>query len=185
MQTTGKPTEAELDFLASYLTKSKDAFIEVVQKTPEDVWFSRPAPDRWSPSECADHILQTELYYMKPNLDQMLAKEADPSIEVKTAGKDEISYRCMEIRDPKIKATPVEEKVNQNIKKEEVIQKFSAKRDEIIQWIRSSDLALRHYGTELPGLDTVDAYQFLLFIGGHTFRHIFQIEEILEKPVQA
>lgn len=186
MQTqTGTLTEAEIDFLVNYLQKSKEAFIEVINKTPDELWFSRPSPDQWSPSECADHILQTEIYYLQPNLDQMLAQEADPSRTASTKGKDEVSYRCMENRDQRIKATPVEEAVNQNIKKEEVIKNFSSKRDEVLQWLKSTDLPLRHYYTELPGLETVDAYQFLLFIGGHTYRHIFQMEEILEKPIQA
>ena len=66
------------------------------------------------------------------------------------------------------------------IDKAALIEGFSAKRKEIIEWLRQSDDELRVHYTTFPGLETIDVYQFILMISGHTTRHTGQINDIKE-----
>ena len=48
-----------------------------------------------------------------------------------------------------------------------------------MEFVSSTDADLRNHYAQLP-FGTIDAYQALLFISGHTERHILQIVEVME-----
>ena len=48
-----------------------------------------------------------------------------------------------------------------------------------MEFVASTDADLRNHYAQLP-FGTIDAYQSLIFMSGHTERHILQIKEIME-----
>lgn len=173
-------TDAERAFAIQHLTSTGNAFIEAIRDLTEQQWYMRPAPGQWSASECADHLLQTEVYFFMPTIQKMLADAADPARRSETAGKDDIAISSMENRTLKIKGQPWDETAEKKIDKEALILTFKAKRKEVIDWLSQTQEALRVHFTTFPGLDTLDVYQFILMISAHTTRHTGQIEDIKE-----
>jgi len=181
MSTTNyKISEEEKQFAITHLTKTGEEFINSIRDINEKQWYLRPGPGQWSVAECADHLLQTELYYLMPTIQQMLAEPADPDRLSETQGKDEISFQSMENRTFKIKGQPWEESSDKVIDKNALIDAFTAKRKEIIEWLNQSNDDFRVHYTTFPGLETIDVYQFILMISGHTTRHTGQIKDIKE-----
>jgi uncharacterized damage-inducible protein DinB len=181
MSTTNyKISEEEKQFAISHLTKTGEEFINSIRDINEKQWYLRPGPGQWSVAECADHLLQTELYYLMPTIQQMLAEPADPDRLSETQGKDEISFQSMENRTFKIIGQPWEESSDKVIDKNALIDAFTAKRKEIIEWLSQSNDDFRVHYTTFPGLETIDVYQFILMISGHTTRHTGQINDIKE-----
>jgi 23S rRNA G2069 N7-methylase RlmK/C1962 C5-methylase RlmI len=173
-------SEVEKQFAIAHLTRTGEEFINSIRDINEKQWYMRPGPGQWSAAECADHLLQTELYYFMPTIQQMLAEPANPDRRSETQGKDEISYQSMENRSYKIKGQPWDESSETVVDKAALMEAFTAKRKEIIEWLRQSDDEFRVHYTTFPGLETIDVYQFILMISGHTTRHTGQINDIKE-----
>jgi uncharacterized damage-inducible protein DinB len=175
-------TQGEKDFAVQHLSKTRDNFVNAIRGLSEAQWYFKPATDKWNAAQCAQHVLETELYYFMPTIEKMLAEEAAPEKKKEAFGKDEASYKSMEDRTYKIKGQPWEEQENKKVDKEGLISAFVNKRNEIIEWLKNSDEEFRAHFTVFPGLETIDVYQFILFISGHTTRHTGQIQDISQVP---
>jgi len=173
-----KITKEEKQFAIEHLTRTGKEFIESIQDLNRNQWNIRPGAGQWSIAECADHILKTELYFFMPTIQKMLSEPADAGKMAEAAGKDEISYKSMENRSYKIVGQPWEESSEDTINRETLMAEFASKRAEIIEWLKNSEDEFRVHFTSFPGLDTIDVYQFILMISGHTTRHTAQINEI-------
>jgi len=173
-------TTEEKDFAANHLSNTRDAFVKTIEGMTEKQWYHRPGPGQWSVAECADHLLQTEVYFCQPTIDKMLAEPANPERRAEATGKDVSSYAGMEDRSYKIQGAPWEEVFEKKIDKENLIASFLEKRNELIEWVKNTDEELRVHFTVFPGMETIDAYQFILFISGHTTRHVGQIQDMVE-----
>lgn len=172
-------TQSERDFAVSHLQKTRDALINAIENLTEEQWYYRPEPGQWTPAQCASHLLETELYFFMPTLEKMLAEPANPERMKDAQGKDQICYMSMEDRSFKIKGQPrTDDEVNA-VDKEALIAAFLQKRNENIEWLKSTTEELRAHFTIMPFLETLDAYQFILFVSGHTTRHTLQILETL------
>jgi hypothetical protein len=60
---------------------------------------------------------------------------------------------------------------------EAAVQKFQASRTKTFALAKSRDDLREHVGPH-PVLKEMDAYQWLLYLSGHTMRHTAQIEEV-------
>ncbi len=176
-------TGTEKDFAIQHLTGTANKFIETIKDLTEDQWYFRAASGQWSIAECADHLLQTELYFFKPTIDKMLSEPANPEKRKEAEGKDVASYAGMEDRSYKIKGQPWEEVFEKKIDKENLIKSFLEKRSEMMEWIKNTDEELRVHFTYFPGLETIDIYQLILFVSGHTTRHTLQIVESMQSEL--
>lgn len=171
-------SETEKAFAIAHLANSRDNFINTIENMDEDQWYMRPGPGQWSAAECADHILQTELYFFMPTVQKMLSEPANPEKMKEAAGKDQIAIDSMEKREHKLVGQPWEERSELEISKGQLIESFRIKRNEFIQFLKSADEEFRVHFTYFPGLETIDTYQFILFISAHTNRHTGQIQDI-------
>ena len=168
----------EKKFAIEHLNRTGKAFVEAIQDFNEKQWYMRPGPGQWSAAECAQHILETELYYFMPTVEKMLSEEPALARMAEANGKDNSIIAGMENREYKIKGQPWEESSEKVIDREALIASFQAKRAENIVWLENSDGAFRANFTEFPGMGTIDVYQFILFISAHTTRHTGQIQDI-------
>lgn len=179
-------SQQEKQFAIDHLTKTGIAFIDSILHLNEKQWYRRPGPGQWSAAECAQHLLETELYFFRPTIDQMLADAANPERMSETAGKDHGIIASMESREHKITGQPWEESSEKIIDKDSLIAAFQAKRAENIAWLEKAGDNFRVHFIDFPGVGAMDIYQVILFISAHTTRHTGQIQEIFSlQPVMA
>lgn len=168
----------ERQFAIDHLNRSGRAFIDSIIDLNESQWYMRPGPGQWSAAECAQHLLETELYFFRPSIDKMLEDAANPKRVAETAGKDNMVIASMENREHKIKGQPWEELTDKIIDREALIAAFQAKRAENIAWLENAGENFRVHFIDFPGMGALDVYQFILFISAHTTRHTGQIQDI-------
>ncbi len=174
----------EKQFAINHLNLTGKAFIDSISELNDKQWYQRPGPGQWSPAECAQHLLETELYFFMPTIEKMLADAPDASKIKETAGKDQGIISAMESRVHKIQGQPWEETADKIIDRNALISSFQSKRAENIKWLEQHGENFRVHFIDFPGMGALDVYQFILFISAHTTRHTGQIEEILtQQPV--
>jgi uncharacterized damage-inducible protein DinB len=69
----------EKKFAIEHLNRTGKAFVEAIQDFNEKQWYMRPGAGQWSAAECAQHILETELYFFMPTVEKMLSEEPAPA----------------------------------------------------------------------------------------------------------
>jgi uncharacterized damage-inducible protein DinB len=173
-------TSQERQFAIDHLRRSARAFLDSISDLNEKQWYMRPGPGQWSAAECAEHILETELYFFMPTVEKVLSEPADPSRMQETAGKDSQVIASMENRTHKLKGRPWEESSEKVIDKAALMATFEAKRAEHIAWLENAGENFRVHFFSFPGAPAMDVYQLVLFLSAHTNRHTGQIQDIRE-----
>ncbi|MDX1939333.1 MAG: DinB family protein [Saprospiraceae bacterium] len=141
----------------------------------------KPAPDRWSPQECLYHIAFSE-GALRGALDQALQTPADPAAKAELKMTDAQIKNMVTDRTTKVKTMEPFEPQNTGFKTlEEATAAFKSKRAMLIDLVKNSDVDMRNRIVTLP-FGKMDAYQFILFIAGHTNRHTQQLNEVKTAP---
>tara|TARA_R110002012_G_scaffold64021_7_gene168430 strand:+ start:9676 stop:10281 length:606 start_codon:yes stop_codon:yes gene_type:complete len=171
-------TDAEREFAVKELTKSHDHFLNTLEGLNEAQLNYKVTDDSWSIAECAEHIAISEnmIFGM---LQGTLANVPDPSKRAEVKVSDEGLIAMIEDRSNKVKTSEPFEPSGKYGSFEETVEEFKTKRKEHIEYVKSTQDDLRNRYQQLP-FGTVDAYQILLFMSGHTERHIKQMEEVMD-----
>ncbi|TQO36345.1 DinB family protein [Arenibacter algicola] len=171
-------TDAEREFAVKELTKSHDHFLNTLEGLNEAQLNYKITDDSWSIAECAEHIAISEnmIFGM---LQGTLANEPDPSKRGEVKVSDEGLIAMIEDRSNKVKTSEPFEPSGKYGSFEETVEEFKTRRNEHIEYVKSTQDDLRNRYQQLP-FGTVDAYQILLFMSGHTERHIKQMEEVMD-----
>ena len=82
-------------------------------------------------------------------------------------------------RSQKVKTAEPFEPSGQFGSTEETLGALLAIRQELMEYIETTEDDLRNRYAKLP-FGTVDAAQFIVFIAGHMERHVLQMEEVME-----
>ncbi len=170
-------TDAEREFAVKEMTESHDHFLNTLEGLNEVQLNFKATDDSWSIAECAEHITISEnmIFGM---LQGTLANEADPSKRSEVKVSDEELIAMIEDRNHKVKTGEAFEPSGKYGSFEETVEEFKSKRKEHIEYVKNTQDDLRNRYQQLP-FGTVDAYQILLFMSGHTERHIKQMEEVM------
>ena len=168
----GQITKEESLFIKNYLDKTQDELVTLVMDIDDEIWMKKPAPDRWSASECMEHILLAEKAVFG-QVKKALQEEA---------GKDDLklndAWLISKISDRGVKVKTPLEPQSGTMSKEEAIKGLKSSRKEISNFLKDETLPLRnHYGQSPYG--KADVYQLLLVIAAHSMRHTAQMQEIL------
>jgi hypothetical protein len=161
-----------------YLEESRKEFLAAIDGVTAEQWKWKPAPERWSVGETAEHIvLAEELLF--GNVKKAIASPPNPEWEEKTKGKTEFIERVMA---PRLgKATAPEPIVpGGKMTQAEVRERFLKQREEIEKFARETQVALKEFTVEHPFavFNTLNAYQWLIYAPLHTERHDKQIAEV-------
>lgn len=175
-----KLTDAEREAAVKELTKTKEHLLNVVNGLSEEQLNFKSSPESWSVGECVEHLALTESSFDEM-LQGALQSPADPSkrAEVKMEDKDLVSMIVS--RDSKIRTSEAFEPSGKFGSNAETLDAFTTKRDEQIDYVKNTEDDLRNHYGQLP-FGTIDAYQILLFMAGHTERHVRQMEEVMDNP---
>lgn len=171
-------TKEEREAAITELTKTQDLLLTTIKGLSEEQLNYRSDVDSWSIAECVEHIAISEnnLFGMAMGA---LQTPADPSKRGDVKMTDEQLMAIIVDRSNKVKTSEAFEPSGKFGSFEETLQAFLEKRKSNIEFVSTTDADLRNHYAQLP-FGTIDAYQALIFMSGHTERHILQIVEVME-----
>ena len=174
---SGTLTPEERSYLIDQLGKSKQAFIGSIQGLTDAQWIYKAAPEKWSIKECAEHIILAEDFIFAGS-QKMLQAPAQPRAATSTPEHDREIFAMVQDRSHKATAPEPIRPTGQWPKVSDAIAEFTKRRDRNIAYIRDSKDELRTHSSADTPLGTLDAYQVLVLMAGHSLRHTAQIQEV-------
>src|ERR1039458_10165499 len=164
------------------LQATHDAFLKSIAGLSDAQWRFKPAPDRWSVAEVAEHIAVSESMIFGMVQKQIMVSPASPEKRSEVAGKDEIILTRVPDRSHKAQAPEFLKPTNRWATREELTKAFEDSRKATMDYVRTTNDDLRdHFGPH-PIFGSLDAYQWILLISAHSDRHTKQIEEVKADP---
>lgn len=178
---TGIPVAHNKEFVQNYFNETYRNLANEVQGLSKEQLNFKTAPDRWSILECVEHIAvtQPELFgYVSETLKQ--APNPEKRSEIKSSDNDILTM--MVNRSFKAQA-PAEMQPTGKLKDvQTALTALEKNQQNILGELKNYSMEdLRNHVVAAP-IGSIDAYQFMLFIPGHTARHTLQIQEIKNHP---
>jgi hypothetical protein len=164
------------------LKDSHKQTLDLMEGLSEEQLKFKPAPEKWSVLEVAEHIYLAEGLLFGA-VEKALAEKQNPEWETKTKGKTEFLERVMVSRDRK--ATAPESIVpSGKLTRDELIAKLKESRAKSLKFTEETKLPLKAHTLDhpFPVFNTLNAYQWLIYIPLHNIRHNKQIEEVKADP---
>ena len=171
-------TDDERAKVLNWLEESRKEFLAAIDGLTEEQWKWKPAPERWSVGETAEHIVLAEAALFG-NVQKAVGSPANADWEEKTKGKTELIERVMAPRLGKAQAPePIVPKGAMTAA--QVKETFELQRAAIVKFATDTDVALKQQTVEHPFkfFGTLNAYQWLIYVPLHTMRHDKQIAEV-------
>lgn len=173
-------TQKERDYAVKYLEETRDKFLASVEGLSEAQWKYKPAPDRWSVAEVAEHIALSEGIILQLVTDRVMkTPAARPPVGSAT---DESVVKGITDRSGKFQAPEMLKPTGKWATREELTKDFLAGRGKTVAYVKETQDDLRAHSAPHPVLKTIDAYQWLLLLAAHSARHTAQIEEVKADP---
>lgn len=174
-------TKEERDHAIDYLKETQKAFLAATEGLSDAQWKFKPAPDRWSIAEVAEHIAVTEGTIWK-SVNEMMKSPATPEKAAEAKGKDEIILTKVPDRSRKAQAPEQLKPTGRWATRAALVKDFEDNRSQESAFLKDTKEDLRNHFGEHPFLKTIDAYQWLLLNGAHCKRHTAQILEVKADP---
>lgn len=167
--------------LLGYLDDSQEALERAIKGlTPEQLAY-KPAPDRWSITECIEHLAVVESGILSMVRDQLMKTAPNPEMKPMQPPTDEELLKAIGARETKVKTSAAAEPKGQFGDAKAALKAFEKARDASEAYIKRTPDALHAHYRQGPA-GPLDGYQWLVFMAGHTHRHIAQIEEVKADP---
>ena len=170
-------TDEEREFTADHMRDTKERLLTVVKGLSEAQLNFKSSPESWSIAECVEHLAISE-EMIGGMLQGALKTPADPSMRDSVKISDNDLLGIITSRDKKVKTGEAFEPSGKFGSNAQTLVAFMTKRAEHIAYIRTTKDDLRNHYGQLP-FGTIDGVQILLFMSGHTERHIQQMEEVM------
>lgn len=164
------------------LEGSRKAFLDATNGLSEAQWNFKPAPDRWSIAECAEHIGVTETFILNLITEQALKGPAEPEKRALVQGKDSSLMTMVVDRTAKFKAPEAIQPTRRWTTSGEITKNVLESRARTIEFVSTTQEDLRDHFMDHPVFKTLDTYQWILLTSGHMRRHTAQILEVKADP---
>lgn len=177
----GIPPAHNKKFIQDYFEETHLLIVNATKGLSAEQLNFKSSPERWSIMECLEHIVVTEPKLFEYEKDA-LSKPATPEKrnDIKLTD-DEIMVMMV---DRSFKAKAPAEMVPEGKYKDvqTALNDLQKQRKEMMAYLDDYSMDdLRNRVMEGP-FGSIDAYQFMLFIPGHTARHTMQILEVKLDP---
>jgi hypothetical protein len=173
-------TQTEREHALQYLESTKKDVVDATKNLSDAQWTFKPGPDRWSVAQVMEHIAAAEDFIRVDFVQKkvMTLPAGEPGRDVK---KIDAAVEAM-IPDRSHKAQAPEPLVPNNRygSPEGSLKHFIESREITEQFLRSNS-GLRDHVMDGP-VGKMDGYEFILFIAGHSERHVKQIDEVKADP---
>jgi uncharacterized damage-inducible protein DinB len=177
-------SQVERNFIIQHLRQTQKELHEATKNVSEAQWNFKPAPDRWSIAQCAEHLVLAEDFLRGFISGDALKKTPTPEKKDPTRWKvrdaailAQVANRSQRAQAPE-QATPT----GQWPDRRNLMKEFDARRKATIDFVRNTPHDLRAYFFDAGPLAGSDYYQILLVISAHTQRHIAQMREVMADP---
>lgn len=171
-------SQEEREFAVAELESSREVFQDVTQGLTGAQWKFKPALDRWSSAECAEHIAMVEDLSYRLITEKALKAPADPEKRKSIKFSDSGILRAGSERVQKWNAPERVQPSGRWAAPEEIVQIVLAQRTRTMEFVKTTQDDLRTHFLDHPVLGTLDVYQWLLLLSGHMRRHTLQILEV-------
>lgn len=176
------PTAEELSSedrakLVQYLTTTRDQVLAEAAALSDAQWSFKQAPERWSVGEVVEHLALAESFLFDLQQKTVSGPAATPEQRAATRGREEMLLKAIPDRTQRANAPEPLQPGASLGSRAEVLAAFKARREKTIDYARKTTDDLRGRVADSP-LGPLDAYQWLLFIGAHSERHLGQIREV-------
>jgi len=173
-------TPEERSNALNWLEESRKEFLAAIDGLTDAQWKWKPAPDRWSVGEVAEHIVLAEAAQFA-NVKRAIASAPDPDWEAKSKGKTE---RLVAVLAPRLgKVQAAEEIVPKGgMTAAQIKERFGKQRAEIVTFATETDLPLKQYIIDNAFFGPLNGYHWLIYAPLHTMRHDKQIAEVKATP---
>jgi len=175
-------TPEEREFALKQYETTRDNFLKSISGLSEKQWTFKPAPDRWSVAEVAEHNTVAETMIMGLIQKQLMTSPADPAKRAEVKGKDEMILQRMPDRSHKAQAPEMLRPTGRWATEADLVKAFEESRKANMDYIRTTNDDLRDHFYSHPVFGPLDGYQWLLLLSGHSARHTEQIEEVKADP---
>lgn len=174
---TAQQNTNDKDFLLNYFEETTENLENQISGLSEEQMHFKPSEEKWSVSQCMEHIVLTEKMLFEMAKTEM-EKPANPERKEEVKTKDEDLIEGMKDRSQKFKAGDELIGKGKYDSPDEALVDFKEQRQKVIDYIQKTPLEnFRNHISDSP-FGAMDAYQSTLFIAGHTARHTLQIEEV-------
>ena len=179
----GKLTPEEKAKAIKGLIDSQNEFLAYVEKLSDAQWNARPIPFKWTAGETAEHIALSEGLLFGA-MERALAAPVNPDWETKTNGKEKILDNILAARMGKAQAPEPIQPLKRKMTRAEIMTMYKEGRAKTLKFIETTDQPLKAHTLDhpFPVFGTLNAYQWLLYIPAHNFRHNKQIAEVINNP---
>jgi hypothetical protein len=164
------------------LTESHQGFLKSIEGLTPAQWTFKPAPDRWSIQECAEHIVTVEQVVQRLVITKALAGPREPLRRSEVKVTDGFILAALPDRSQKAQAPEMLVPKGRLATQTDVLAAYEACRKPFEAEVASSSLDWRTRFGPHPLFGTLDLYQWILMSAGHTARHTQQIEEVKRSP---
>jgi len=172
-------TQAERDALLAQLDKSAKVFVASLDGVSQAQWKYKPAPDRWSIGECAEHVvIANEMMFAM--VVQQLVKMPLPEKAPQRVSDESVLKGGVD-RSKRVQTAPFLEPKGRYGSPAEALAAFQKSRAKVIEYVLTTQDDLRAHGLQTQD-GFRDAYQFLLALSAHAERHSEQIAEVKADP---
>lgn len=173
-------TAADRDKALQYLQSTRQALLDATVGLSEAQWNFKPAPDRWSVAEVTEHIAAGE-DQLRGMITETIMK-APPRTETEDVKPiDDMVVAKIPDRSNKVQAPEPLRPSNRFGSPQGSLKHFQETREQTIDFLNSRD-DLRAHAADSPLGKKLDAYEWVLFIAGHSERHTKQINEVKADP---
>jgi len=159
-----------------------DAFLQSIAGLSQKQWTFKPAPDRWSVAEVAEHITVSESAILGLVQKQIMVSAATPAKREQVKGKDELVLEKVPDRTHKAQAPEFLRPTGRWVTEADLTRAFEDSRRATMDYVRTTNDDLRDHFFDHSVMGTMDGYQWLLLISAHSARHTAQIEEVKADP---
>ena len=173
-------TAEERSNALKWLEQSRKEFLAAIDGLSDQQWKWKPAPDRWSVGEVAEHIVLAEASQFA-TVQKALASAPDPDWETKTKGKTE---RLVAVLAPRLGKAQAPEAIvpKSGLTKAQVQERFERQRAAIVKFATETDAPLKQYIVDNAFFGPLNGYNWLIYAPLHTMRHDKQIAEVKATP---
>ncbi len=171
-------TDSEREKAIAHLSASQADLKKAVKGLKPDQLNWKPSEEAWSIAECVEHLAISENALFEI-VEGTLENDPDPEKRAEVKMSDDQLLGFIEDRSTKVKTQAAFEPSNKFDSFKGSLKAFMESRNDHLNYLRTSADDLRNRYFEFP-FGKVDSYQIILFISGHTNRHIQQIQEIKE-----
>lgn len=170
-------TKEEKNTALNHLKQSQAELMIAVKGLTEAQLNYKPNEETWSIAETVEHIAASEKSIFGI-VEMALKTEPDPSLRSEVKMSDLQVLALINSRQQKVKTRPDLEPTNQFGSYTGSLEAFRMQRQSNMLFVKKTKEDLRNRYFDFP-FGKVDAYQVILFMSGHTQRHMKQIVEII------